>query len=211
MSNARWWLAVGLMGTFTVPAMAQSFRVQCPTSTITHPGANNDAEPAYTRAYVSRRPEADYTSGKTGPVNGAIKCQQIAGGDGYATMGDGTQTYMFSFGPLSGLANIASGRPGTVSPTVFNTPYDPTKTAGPLLPGDPATTVGEASIPPGGLPGRRPDDDRELLQRCRRADVRYRQHRQHLRHRAGPDQLRHTPPGDRPDQLTSGPACKRSP
>jgi FtsP/CotA-like multicopper oxidase with cupredoxin domain len=68
-------------------------------------------------------------------VNGAIKCQQISGGDGYSTMGDGTQTYMFSFGPLSGLANIAAGQPGTVSPVDFNTVYP-----GTLLPGDPATT-----------------------------------------------------------------------
>ncbi len=49
-------------------------------------------------------------------VNGAIKCQQISGGDGFATMGDGTQTYMFSFGPLSGLASIATGQPGTQFP-----------------------------------------------------------------------------------------------
>jgi len=52
-------------------------------------------------------------------VNGAIKCQQISGGDGYATMGDGTQTYMFSFGPLSGLADIAHGLPGTQFPKTF--------------------------------------------------------------------------------------------
>ena len=45
-------------------------------------------------------------------MNGAIKCQQISGGDGYATMGDGTQTYMFSFGPLSGLADMADGQAG---------------------------------------------------------------------------------------------------
>jgi FtsP/CotA-like multicopper oxidase with cupredoxin domain len=71
-------------------------------------------------------------------INGAIKCQQISGGDGYATMGDGTQTYMFSFGPLSGLADIAAGLPGTQFPDKFNTVY-----AGPnpnLSPGDPATT-----------------------------------------------------------------------
>jgi len=68
-------------------------------------------------------------------VNGAIKCQQISGGDGFATMGDGTQTYMFSFGPLSGLADIRDGKPGTQFPNVFNTPY-----SGPaFLPGDPAT------------------------------------------------------------------------
>src|SRR5450631_931862 len=115
-------LAIGVAG-------AQSFRVQCPTSTITHPdpknmGVNN-SEPAYT--------------GPTTPnnVNGAIKCQQISGGDGYATMADGSQTYMFSFGPLSGLADIASGLPGTQFPSVFNT-------LAPIVPqpGDPATSDG---------------------------------------------------------------------
>jgi hypothetical protein len=70
-------------------------------------------------------------------VNGAVKCQQISGGDGYATMGDGTQTYMFSFGPLSGLTDIASGQPGTEFPSVFNTPY---AGATPLQPGEPATS-----------------------------------------------------------------------
>src|SRR6266567_3386086 len=104
-------------------ANAQSFRVQCPTSTITHPNAaNNNTEPAY--------------SAPTN-VNGAIKCQQISGGDGYSTMGDGTQTYMFSFGPLSGLVDIANGQPGTEPPSVFNTPYSG---VAPLAPGDPATT-----------------------------------------------------------------------
>jgi len=72
----------------------------------------------------------------TANVNGAIKCQQIGGGDGLSTMGDGTQTYMFSFGPLSGLADIANGLPGTEFPNVFNTVY-----SGTFLPGDPATTV----------------------------------------------------------------------
>jgi FtsP/CotA-like multicopper oxidase with cupredoxin domain len=74
----------------------------------------------------------------TAKVNGAIKCQQISGGDGYATMGDGTQTYMFSFGPLSGLLDMSNGQPGTQFPSVFNTVY---AAATPLVPGDPATTV----------------------------------------------------------------------
>jgi FtsP/CotA-like multicopper oxidase with cupredoxin domain len=74
----------------------------------------------------------------SGPgTNGSIKCQQISGGDGYATMGDGTQTYMFSFGPLSGLASIAKGQPGTQFPDVFNV-VAPDR----LVPGDPATTDG---------------------------------------------------------------------
>jgi hypothetical protein len=75
-------------------------------------------------------------------VNGAIKCQQISGGDGFATMGDGTQTYLFAFGPLSGLADIAAGQPGTEFPAIFNTPY-----SGTLMPGDPATTNGASDVP----------------------------------------------------------------
>ncbi|HYL03197.1 MAG TPA: multicopper oxidase domain-containing protein [Steroidobacteraceae bacterium] len=140
MFSTRGWIAFGLT-LFALPAMGQSFRVQCPTSTITHPGADNNHEPAYSAAtYVPVTGTADYTSGKTGPVNGAIKCQQISGGDGYATMADGTQTYLFSFGPLSGLADIAQGRPGTEFPSVFNNPF-PVSTTNFLVPGDPATTV----------------------------------------------------------------------
>ncbi len=121
------------------PAHAQSFRVQCPTSTITHPtAANNSAEPAYvgpTYTPVTGTAPADYTTGKTGTVNGAIKCQQVGGGDGYASMADGTQTYMFTFGPLSGLRNIANGQPGTVFMSEFNSVIaDPTT----LVPGYPA-------------------------------------------------------------------------
>src|SRR2546426_9928545 len=125
-----WRLPAVLSVLLALPVGAQSFRVQCPTSTITHPSTlhNNNSEPAYV--------------GPTTPtnVNGAIKCQQISGGDGYATMGDGTQTYMFSFGPLSGLADIANGLPGTEFPTTFNT-----TAPAPLRPGDPATTDGIAA------------------------------------------------------------------
>jgi multicopper oxidase len=134
-----------LLALLSLPAAAQSFRVQCPTSTITHPTAgNNNSEPPYTAPSYPTPPtpttgSSDYTSGNTGPVNGAIKCQQISGGDGYATMADGTQTYMFSFGPLSGITAIASGLPGTQFPSIFNT-------MGPALsPGDPATTDGVAA------------------------------------------------------------------
>jgi FtsP/CotA-like multicopper oxidase with cupredoxin domain len=89
-------------------------------------------------------------------VNGAIKCQQISGGDGYATMADGTQTYMFSFGPLSGLANIMSGQPGTTGPSTFNAVYS----GAPLQPGDPATTVlGGGSFNYNGAVGLIPDVD----------------------------------------------------
>jgi len=68
------WLPIFLMCLATVAANAQSFRVQCPTSTALHPTAAT-TEPAYAGP---------------GGVNGAIKCQQISGGDGYATMGDGS-------------------------------------------------------------------------------------------------------------------------
>ncbi len=117
--------------------MSQSFRVQCPTSTITHPNAaNNNAEPVYSG------PTTMALNGKgfyapSANVNGAIKCQQVSGGDGYSTMANGTQTFMFSFGPLSGLADVANGKPGTEFPSAFNTTYP-----GNLLPGDPATTDG---------------------------------------------------------------------
>jgi len=123
---------VSLVG---ITASAQSFKVQCPTTTITHPLANNDTEPAYLGPTYANK---DVYGSAMANNNGAIKCQQISGGDGYATMADGTQTYMFSFGPLSGIADIAGGRPGTEPPSVFNAPYP----AGPpyLQPGDPATT-----------------------------------------------------------------------
>jgi FtsP/CotA-like multicopper oxidase with cupredoxin domain len=126
-----------------VPAAGQSFRVQCPTSTITHPvAANNNSEPAYTGPTSQALGAGGYLQ-PSANVNGAIKCQQISGGDGYATMGDGTQTYIFSFGPLSGLADIASGLPGTQFPSGFNTVSPST-----LVPGDPATTVGPAAGSP---------------------------------------------------------------
>jgi len=128
-------LVLAIFCVAAIPATAQSFRVQCPTTTITHPVAgNNNAEPPYSG------PTYTGTSGypvAAAHVNGAIKCQQISGGDGYATMGDGTQTYMFSFGPLSGIVDISNGLPGTQYPTVFNMPYSGTA----LKPGDPATTI----------------------------------------------------------------------
>ncbi len=134
------WLPIVLTCLATLTASAQSFRVQCPTSTITHPNvASNNAEPFYTAPTAFTTGANGYLV-PTANVNGAIKCQQISGGDGYATMGDGTQTYMFSFGPLSGLADIANGSPGTEFPGVFNTPYP-----GNPQPGDPATSLNVAS------------------------------------------------------------------
>ncbi len=103
------WLSILLAYFAAVAASAQSFRVQCPTSTKLHPTADA-IEPAY--------------PGPNG-VNGAIKCQQISGGDGFATMADGTQTYLFAFGPLSGLQHIQSGLPGTEFGPTFNAIGDP--------------------------------------------------------------------------------------
>jgi FtsP/CotA-like multicopper oxidase with cupredoxin domain len=68
------------------PTFAQSFRVQCPNGTDLHPS----------------------TTDANGNVvaNPGIKCQHIAGGDGYATMADGNQIYLFGFAPLSGLQSL---------------------------------------------------------------------------------------------------------
>ena len=144
-----------LLALLSLPAAAQSFRVQCPTSTITHPtAASNNSEPVYnaptqytctvTNGCGGSAGNAGYLVPVPSTANGAIKCQQISGGDGYATMADGTQTYMFSFGPLSGLADIAAGKPGTQFPNIFNGTYTgtPSGAGNPLMPGDPATTNG---------------------------------------------------------------------
>jgi FtsP/CotA-like multicopper oxidase with cupredoxin domain len=112
----------------TLPVAAQSFRIQCPTSTSLHPPVNGQSNPG-------------------------IKCQQISGGDGYATMADGTQTYMFSFGPLSGLSDIAKGLPGTQTSSVFNVAYDGPAPFDPTLPytgGSPNGAVGLAPDPMAG-------------------------------------------------------------
>ena len=152
-------IVVLLLSLAALPVMAQSFRVQCPTSTITHPSNlhDNNSEPTYT-APTSLALVAANTATKSGGylapsanVNGAIKCQQISGGDGYATMADGTQTYLFSFGPLSGVTDIALGKPGTEFPSVFNVPFGGigggASPSNYLVPGDPATTIGAATVP----------------------------------------------------------------
>ncbi len=207
-----------------IPAASQSFRVQCPTSTITHPPApitsaslnkpsetvtiksalvpsvgdsviiagvsqagydgiftvtglvpggftykvpagtslntannsgtvtDNNSEPAYAGPTQFSAPTAGVPSGtsgdfftpKAGTVNGAIKCQQVSGGDGLSTMGDGNQIFMFGFGPLSGLADVAAGHPGTQFPQVFNDPYSAVSSVA-LTRGDPAATDGAST------------------------------------------------------------------
>jgi FtsP/CotA-like multicopper oxidase with cupredoxin domain len=82
------------------PAAGASFKIQCPPSTALHPLVTPDA---------------------SNPVgaNPNIKCQEISGGDGFATMGDGTQTYLFAFGPLSGIGRLQQGLPATQSALEF--------------------------------------------------------------------------------------------
>jgi len=154
------WRFVALLFVAALPAAAQSFRVQCPSSTITHPdptnsGVNN-SEPAYNGptqfaipAAAPAGTEGGFLAPVAGTVNGAIKCQQISGGDGLSTMADGNQIFMFGFGPLSGLAAVAAGHPAPQFPTVFNTPYPgcsaENNCTNPLQRGDPATTDGAAS------------------------------------------------------------------
>jgi hypothetical protein len=147
------WLPLLLISLATGVASAQSFRVQCPTSTITHPdpnntGVNSNLQNPYLGPTQFTRPTTgnqQWAVPTAGTVNGGIKCQQVSGGDGYMTEADGTQTFMFSFGPLSGLAEIANGHPGTQPPDVFNTVYP-----GTLVRGDPATSDGAVS---GASPG----------------------------------------------------------
>ena len=143
--------------------------MQCPTSTITHPDLANTDVNSTTTPYNGPTQFTVPTTGTqqwavptTGTVNGGIKCQQVSGGDGYSTMADGTQTFMFAFGPLSGLADVAAGHPGTQFPSVFNTVYP-----GTLVPGDPATTDGATS---GASPGSGGTATAHVhVERCRRS------------------------------------------
>ncbi|HEX2712553.1 MAG TPA: multicopper oxidase domain-containing protein [Candidatus Acidoferrales bacterium] len=98
--------------------------VQCPDTTPFHPTpfAAGAAEPAYTgpqllHETVGGVPLTYVSNG------GQIKCQEISGGDGMMTEADGNQTFMFSFGPLSGLELIKHGQPGTQLNVDFNGTY----------------------------------------------------------------------------------------
>ncbi len=131
----RLWLPMLIIGLSAATASAQSFRVQCPGTTTLHP--TGQASGPYTgpqtfAATIFQNSGASFTMPYV-TNGGAIKCQQISGGDGYATMADGTQTYMFSFGPLSGLQDIRDGLPGTELNATFNTIGDPNGAVG-LMP-----------------------------------------------------------------------------
>jgi hypothetical protein len=158
MSRTRASTALVVLSLCALPAMAQSFRVQCPDHTITHPDPTttsnfNNSYNGPTQFTPQSQTAPGWSVPTAGTVNGGIKCQQVSGGDGYATMGDGTQTFMFSFGPLSGLAEIANGHAGTQPPSGFNVPYPGNPAAAPnpvLQRGDPATSDGAST---GASPG----------------------------------------------------------
>ena len=119
-------------------AGAQAFRVQCPAATSLHPTLGTGSPTGIGTPYTGYTNLTDKTTGLTYVSNGGVvRCQQVSGGDGYATMADGTQIYLFAFGPLSGIADIANGLPGTEPASIFNTPAPFT-----LAPGDPATSGG---------------------------------------------------------------------
>jgi hypothetical protein len=88
MRNLRSWSPILFVcGIAVLGASAQSFRVQCPASTITHPdAAGNNSEAAYTGPTTYTNNASGYLV-PNGNENGAIQCQQISGGDGYATVG----------------------------------------------------------------------------------------------------------------------------
>jgi FtsP/CotA-like multicopper oxidase with cupredoxin domain len=162
MKGKSWFYAFLLVVTFGLgDAFGQSFRVQCPATTSLHPAGVDETPYNGPQPFTfSYQPD-----GAMSPVllqtnqfnnGGAIKCQQISGGDGYATMADGTQTYLFAFGPLSGLNDLASGKPATQLSSVFMTPYDPTATSGPAMNGavglSPDPEVGTDPLCSGGNP-----------------------------------------------------------
>jgi hypothetical protein len=134
-----------------------SFRVQCPYATLRHPGSSTTGGGGTVANPTPEQSEAPYigpqvrtaTQGPPAdlaPISssskyvkldqevslvddgGAIKCNQISGGDGMMTEADGNQTFMFAFGPLSGLQAIENGQPGTQYPVHFDLPYcDPAR------------------------------------------------------------------------------------
>jgi FtsP/CotA-like multicopper oxidase with cupredoxin domain len=120
------------------PTFAQSFRTQCPFGTLTHPAAVGTVAGTSGLEAVDSMIPTDPNRPTAAIANPQIKCQEISGGDGYATMADGHQIYLFAFGPLSGLKNIQSNIEGTVGAAEFNAPY----ANGPLLPTDLATLSG---------------------------------------------------------------------
>jgi FtsP/CotA-like multicopper oxidase with cupredoxin domain len=129
------WLPLFLVCLLAVTATAQSFRVQCPATTTLHPAPPSgevdllSGDPLYTGPSPIAATLTPQNGGAPFPLTyitngGAIKCQEISGGDGFMTEADGHQTYLFGFGPLSGLGLIQSGLPGTQLAADFNQRYN---------------------------------------------------------------------------------------
>jgi hypothetical protein len=133
-------------GNSTTAQGGGSFLVQCPNTTPFHPSTYltgalqppppGTQEPPYTGPVALtttvtplNQPPVTFspTAGSEHPPyisnGGQIKCQEISGGDGYMTEADGNQTFMFSFGLLSGMDNIKHGQPGTLLNSDFNATY----------------------------------------------------------------------------------------
>lgn len=143
-------IAAVVLALLARPAVAQTFRVQCPKQTTLHP---NDTSGSYTGPTV-RAKTITRSDGSTYTLNyvdngGGIKCQQISGGDGFATMGDGTTTYLFGFGPLSGLNSMANGQPGTVVASNFNIDNSAGANLNSIFIGAPVNQTND-SVPPSG-------------------------------------------------------------
>jgi FtsP/CotA-like multicopper oxidase with cupredoxin domain len=124
-STYQFGFAALVLSLFSLPAMSQSFMVQCPKTTLLHPvEADNNTEKDYAGPFAvpatANNVPLSYISN-----GGAIKCQQVSGGDGYMTEADGNQTFLFGFGPLSGISLIQQGLPGTQFPADFNQPFNP--------------------------------------------------------------------------------------
>ena len=79
--------------------------MSCQHHYSSHQLTNISAELAYTTTTTFTTNSSGFHMPSSN-VNWAIKCQQISGGDGYSTMANGTQTFMFSFGPLIGQFHI---------------------------------------------------------------------------------------------------------
>jgi len=145
-------LAAGVASAQTTPVTAQggaplsntaqgggSFMVQCPMSTPFHQATYFSNSANGEPSYIGPTAKAETIGGVVfdgstldQPMylnnGGQIKCQQISGGDGYMTEADGNQTFMFSFGPLSGMDSIKHGQPGTLLNTDFDGVYCVTST-----------------------------------------------------------------------------------
>jgi FtsP/CotA-like multicopper oxidase with cupredoxin domain len=105
---------IAALCSLALPAFSQSFRVQCPDVSASGGGSALHPGPA---------------SKATPNLNGTIKCQHVMGTDGYATMADGSQIYIFGFGAGSGLDLIAKGLPGTQLASEFNGVFNSQKLA----------------------------------------------------------------------------------